>query len=127
MQMEEFHIWLGFFPSEEAINEYFTEIYSEENDDIPINKFAEDQGESFYDHDWLEYSYKDSDNLKILIEGHSYYEDYIDKIIMAARKLGISSANVFIMIDNKEITDPKSIEGDGYKLWYLGIFKCKED
>lgn len=67
MSMEISHIWLGKFPSEKALDEYFEEIYDEDNEDAPLNQFARDQGENFYDHDWVERSFNNVTRLKDLL------------------------------------------------------------
>ena len=51
-------VWVGLFPSEGSFKDYLRESYEEEEDeDAPLSKFAEDMGESFYDHDFLEAAY----------------------------------------------------------------------
>ncbi|MGK7925701.1 MAG: immunity 22 family protein [Spirulina sp.] len=55
--METSHIWLGNFPSADALEKYFAETYDEDDDGTPLNQFAADQGEHFYDSDWVEFSY----------------------------------------------------------------------
>lgn len=124
MPMEISLIWLGDFPSEEYLREYFDENYDEEDDDAPMNKFAEDQGESFYNHDWLEWSYNDSGNLRHLMIHHSYSTDYIEEVMQLATKKELSGINTFIMADKSEFSSPQSIEGETYSLYYIGEFKC---
>ena len=124
MPMETSHIWVAHFPSEKYLDEYFEEIYDEEDEDTPINRFAEDQGESFYDHDWVERSFCDSGDLKDLIINHSYAEDYIEKVIEIANANNLSGVNTFIMADKEEFSSPKSVDGDKYTIWYLGEFEC---
>ena len=123
MTMEISHIWLGNFPSKESYLEYVKESYSE-NDDEPINQFAQDQDVLFYDTDWEESFYDDSSDLKELIVLASYSKDYINRVISDAKTRGIESANTFIIVDKEEIPHPKSIEGENYKLWYMGEYEC---
>ena len=82
MPMDVSHIWLGQFPSEEALDRYFEETY---DDDAPINQFAADQGTAFYDHDWVEYGFNSLGSLRDLVEPHSYSVDSIEQVIEAGR------------------------------------------
>lgn len=125
MPMELSHLWLGCFPAESALETYFEENYTDDrNDNIPLNRFAGDQGETFYDHDWVEYSFNDSGDLRRLIQDHSYSPDYLDQVIALAQARGLTGVNTFIMADQAEFTQPKSIKAEGYQLWYLGLFRC---
>ncbi|HBN74705.1 MAG TPA: hypothetical protein DD473_02560 [Planctomycetaceae bacterium] len=123
MPMETAHIWLGQFHSEEKLVAYLEEQY--DNDEVPISQFAADQNESYYDHDWVEYNFCVSHELFELIDGASYSNDYLDEVIEVAAKIGIESANTFIMADFEEFDKPKSVNTHSYKLWYIGTFKCK--
>lgn len=125
MAMEEVHIWLGDFPSDDALHDYLEEAYDEDDDDAPINRFAAEQEVSFYDVDFLESGFDESGDLKSLIEGHSYSETYLDDLTAAAESEGIEHANTFIMVDAGEIEEPQSVSGDDYQLTYLGIFAAK--
>ena len=124
MPMEKCHIWLARFASEEALDAYFEENYDKEDDDEPINKFALDQGETFYDHDWVERSFEGGGDLRTLIDGHSYSENYIDEVIKLAGERKIEGANAFIMADRNEFENPKAVEAADYQLWYVGVFSC---
>lgn len=125
MAMEEVHIWLGDFPSDDALYEYLEESY-DEDDEAPINRFAADQEASFYDVDFLESGFEESGDLRALIEGHSYNEAYLDDLLAAAENEGLEHANTFIMVDADEIEEPQSASGDDYELTYLGTFVAKE-
>ena len=122
MPMELSHIWLGRFSSNQLLDEYFEEQY--DDDDAPINAFAADQGESYYDHDWVELGFDESCDLRALIVGASYSSDYLSKVISRASELEITTANTFILADAQQFPEPKSVEGEGYKLWYVGAYKC---
>lgn len=123
MPMETSHIWLGQFPSEANLDTYFEETY-DDDDESPINRFAEDQGVGSYDHDWVERSFNNDGDLNTLIKDHSYSTDYIDDVIAFAIAHGIDGANTFIMADHLEVPDPKSCKKEDYKVWYVGKFKC---
>ena len=119
------HIWLGQFASEAALDEYFTERL-DDDDDVPINQFAADQGITFYDHDWVEYSYNSSRDLQTLMAGHSYASSYSQKVMEAVcdrTEFRHIRANTFIMADHTEIPNPRSCQQPTYTLWYVGTFE----
>lgn len=118
-----FDVWLGRFPSRDAYVAYFEENFSGE-DDTPINKFAEDQGVTFFDHDWMEEYYQQSEDLVALITPAAYSKDYIDLVIRDAGARNIGSANTFIIIENDQIPDPRSVRRKDYELWYMGEYNC---
>ena len=124
MPMERSHIWLGTFLSEHALDQYFEENFDDDNDAAPINRFAADQGETFIDHDRVERSFLQTDNLRLLIRDHSYSEDYLEDVIRVAEANAYAEVNTFVMADEGEIAAPKSIDQSDYKLWYLGVFTC---
>jgi hypothetical protein len=120
--METSHIWLANFPSEDYVDSYFEEQF--DDDDAPINQFAADQGEQSYDHDWVERSFNDQRNLRLLISDHSYSSDYLDHVISRAAEMGIKTANTFIMADVNEFPSPRSPKADDYQIWYIGKYGC---
>jgi hypothetical protein len=122
MSMEEIHVWLGIFPSAKALSEYFEESY-DEDDSSPINQFAKDQGERWYDHDWVERGFKENATLKALIRDHSYSASYMEAVVADAQMRGIGSANTFVMADIDEFDAPKTVERDSFKLYYLGRYR----
>lgn len=122
MPMETSHIWLGLFQSEEDFNAYFEEQYDDDGE--PINRFAADQGEMYYDHDWVERGFCDSGDLHELIGCASYSSDYLTEVIDAANELGIGAANTYILADSNEVGDPRTVNTDKHKLWYIGKFIC---
>lgn len=117
-------IWIGIF-EDNAPEDYFVEMYSDD-DDAPLNQFAKEQGETFYDHDWLEVSNVDmseSTDVRSFVSGHSYSDQYVDEVCERARSKGIDSINVFVMcVEEDEFSNPRSATGDGYRLEYLGEF-----
>lgn len=120
--METSHVWLGTFESEDHQDAYFEEEY--EADDTPINRFAADQGEMYYDHDWVERAFCKSGDLRELMEDASYSYDYTQDVIAAAKERGIRTANTFILADAQEFDNPKDVSATDYRLWYIGKFKC---
>ncbi len=86
--------------------------------------YASDQGEMYYDHDWVERGFCNSGDLRELIEDASHSYDYMQDVIATAKELGIKSANTFILADAQEFDDPKTVSATDYRLWYIGKFKC---
>jgi hypothetical protein len=123
MLINDAHIWVAHFESEEALEEYMQEQYDEDDDDAPISKFAADQGESFYDHDLVYGQFHDAPNARKLVEGWGFPEGAVAVIAEAILRLNLPNANTCFVADRDEFSNPKSVKGDGYELWYLGQFK----
>ena len=123
MAMEKSHIWVGKFPSKDAFLSYMEESYHDD-DNQPINKFASDHKISFYDTDWEESFYDESEELVDLVSHGSYSKDYKDDLLKALKSNNITSANTIIIIDKNEIPNPLSIKGENYYLKYLGEYTC---
>jgi hypothetical protein len=120
MRMKISHIWLGQF-GPDAPSSYFEEQYID--DDTLISQFAADQGERFYDHDFVEISFlKDLCQVRTLVDGHSYSQEYLELVVEKASDFGINEANVFVLADRLEFSAPRSVAGSSYRLWYLGEF-----
>lgn len=117
------HVWIGVF-EDNAPEDYFVEQYDE--DDAPLNQFAAEQNEDYYDHDWIEISYLDlaeSEDVRSFVDGHSYCEHYIDDVCIRAESAGLETINVFVLcVQQDEFDNPKTASGDGYRLEYLGMF-----
>ena len=120
-------IWIGSFPSKSLYSQYFQEQYID--DDAPINMFAADQGVMFYDHDFCESEYHNHTikSFDKLIEGHSYWESYIDEAKMAFSANGFEEVNVIVLIWGRKISNPRSVDGKNFRLRYLGRFTCDPD
>ena len=125
--MEVVHVWVGIFDAT-APEDYFKEVYGEDHDP-PLSTFAADQGETWYDHDWVEMSWLDEEDAPTvadLVHGHSYSEVYRQAVVDRAAEMGIESANVFVMADQSEFDSPRSVEKAGIRLQYLGTFEAAE-
>ena len=123
MLINDAHVWVAYFESEDALEEYMAEQYDEDNDDAPISKFAADQDESFYDHDLVYGQFHDSPNARKLMEGWSFPDDSVALVAKAISQLNVPNANTCLIADKDEFSNPKSVKGDGYELWYVGSFK----
>ena len=118
------HVWLGRF-GPEAPDDFFEEQYGRD-DGEPLSQFAAGQGETWYDHDFVEISYFEAmEPVRVLVEGHSYSDCYLDVVADKAASLGIERANVFIWADKEQFSQPQSVSGPGYDLWYLGEMECR--
>jgi len=123
-QMQQIHIWIGTCKSEDMLDSFFEEIYDEEDDDLPINKFATSQDVVFYDHDWVERSFSSNCSIRDLIHPHSYSVNYLEDALARASKFGIETANTFIMADVNDFNTPKTIKRKEMSLSYIGTFNC---
>ena len=63
-------------------------------------------------------------DVRSFINGHSYSDAYIDKLVAKASQLGVKEINVFVLGDKSEFPSPRSAFGEGFKLWYCGEFDC---
>ena len=125
------HFWLGRFPNVERVAAYFHEVYDDCLDDAdidgedwrrtPLSEFARDQGEKWYDHDFMEHGFNPSAaSIKELVAGHSYYDQYEDELTRRASELGLEGVNMFVFISEDQIARPRSVEGADYWLRYVG-------
>jgi hypothetical protein len=119
------HFWLGHFPNEGRVAEYFKEVYGDD-DDEPISQFARDQGAKWYDHDFMGHGFKkDAKCVEDLVNGYSYCEQWSAEIVRRAAEAGLSEVNTLIFISKDEIDKPRSVDGDGYSLRYVGTIRYR--
>lgn len=123
MLINDAHIWVAYFHSEDALERYMEESYDEDNDNAPISQFAADQGESFYDHDLVYAQFHDAPSPSDLIQGWGFPDDAVATVVEAIIRLNAPNANTCFVADKEEFANPRSIKGDGYELWYVGQFK----
>jgi len=118
------HIWLGLFEPD-APERYFVQEYVD--DSTPKSQFGAGQEQRYFDYDFVEISFP-NDPLPVheLVDGHSYSDSYLKTVVQEATKLGISEANVFVLANKDQFDAPRSAEGPGYKLWYLGEYVCRK-
>jgi hypothetical protein len=90
---------------------------------VPISAFARDQDESFYDHDFLEMTYrKAARNFTNLCSGLSFSAYWLEGAHSAYAVAGIARANTVLLAFGEAIERPRSVSGTGYDLHYLGRF-----
>ena len=118
--MDTIDVWLGRFPSRSALKDYFSE--KNDSEDSPINCFAADQGEKFYDHDWLEYHFSEEPDSNFLTYGYYPFGILAIAIQRTAVEQGLTNPNTLIVADRSLITTPKTVKGERYELRYLGEF-----
>jgi hypothetical protein len=121
-ETETSHFWVGRFPKALA-ETYFAEVYPDDEDRerTPLSAFARDQGEGFYDHDFLEYGFSSRPKpVEKLVEGYSYSDQWGAELARRAAEAGLTGVNWFAFISEGEIERPRSVQGDGYWYHYLG-------
>ncbi len=120
------HFWVGHFPDGRRVDKYFAEQY--EDDGSPVSEFARDQGERWYDHDFMESGFsKGAKSILKLVKGYSYYEQWAEELARRAADAGLTGVNMFVFISKDQIEKPRSVKGDGYWLHYLGTIKYRID
>ena len=124
LPMEKVHIWLASFSSKKVLDAYFNEAILDD-DDKSMNRFASDQGEAFYDHDWVEISFNKSGNLSIFIRDQSYSSNYSKELLAAAEERNVTCINTFIMADTEEFSSPCDVSASDFHIWYMGEFNCR--
>lgn len=127
-ETETSHFWLGRFGTEAAAN-YLEEVWDEDDEDrvhTPLSAFARDQGERWYDHDFLEHGfYPKAKSVREMTGGHSYHEQWADELVRRADAAGLTGMNVLIFLSEAEVGKPRSVSGDGYELHYLGTIEYR--
>jgi hypothetical protein len=123
------HFWLGHFPNEKRVAEYVAEVYDDDDEDrehTPLSQFARDQGEKWYDHDFMEHGFKkNAKSVEDLVNGYSYHEQWSAELARRAAEAGLTKVNMLLFISKDQINKPRSVEGDGYKLHYMGTIKYR--
>lgn len=120
-------VFVGTFDSQEVLEQYLEETYDQDEEDAPISAFAKDQGEAFYDHDFVESRFDDSAKSFVeLGKRHSFSEYWLTRAEESYKAKQIGKVNVILLVFGGEIDEPKSASGDGYQLHYLGRFDEEE-
>jgi hypothetical protein len=115
-------VWLGVFASEKHAEAYFEETY---DDELPISQFAREQGQRFYDHDFVERSFHERTNaVGSLLRGHSFSSSFGTSVTERARERAVPPANTVVLVWNHEVQHPRSVRGSDYSLEFLGTFPC---
>lgn len=118
--------WIGVFPSEDSFSEYVGEDpryyeLQDTDDQVPLSKFIQDQGDDWYDHDMIEMGFKaNARSIAELVKGHSYADQYADELARRANEIGLSRVNGFLFIRGGVITEPRSVNKEHFTFWYVG-------
>ena len=126
-EMETSHFWVGRFPEALAAS-YFVERHDQGHDgeETPLSAFAHDQGEKWFDHDFLEYGYSNTaGSVEELIARHSYSDQWAAEFNHRVMEAGLTGVNWFAFISVSEISEPRSVQGDGYWVHYLGAISYR--
>lgn len=92
-------LWLGSVVSKTEFEGYFAEHYDDDDDDAPINEFARDLGQAFYDHDLQELAWHPAPRpINALLAGHSWAESFVDAVIVACREADLNEANAVVLL-----------------------------
>lgn len=125
------HLWIGVF-TDQAPQGFFVQQRGDDDDaddndgDVPRSAFAASQGVVGYDLDFVEISYLSQPvPVATLVEGHSYWEQYIDPVLQWAAHHGVTEANVLVLASEKAFASPRDAAGEGYRLFYVGRYDCK--
>jgi len=116
------HFWIGKFPSDVARGVYFDENseFDIDIEDSYLSQFAQDQGEQFYDHDWIEMSSFKPEELESTVKEHSYSEVWYSKVMDLMAQVPDTDFDTFVMIDAREIAEPRTVDKPNMKLYFLG-------
>ena len=123
-ETETCHFWAGHFP-EEIAGQYFVETRNEDDEGAPVSAFARDQGVPYYDHDFLEYGWGKAEAILDLVSGYSYSDQWGAEFARRASEACLRDVNFFVFITDSEIEHPRSVQGDGYWLHYLGTIEYR--
>ena len=117
MSVDTVNIWLGEFDSQARFTSFMEESYSDDDDDAPISQFAASQGETFYDHDWLESYYSEKGQKDLLRHVPSVY---LHGVEAKMGEIGLKNANALILFYNQWSSPVDKVESP--ELWHLGQF-----
>jgi hypothetical protein len=116
-------VWVGNFESESAFSAYLAETYADD-DATPLSPFASDQGQRFYDHDFVERcDFDRTADLRAAMALCSFATSYIDEVVAAYRQANLPSVNAALLAFGGVIRAPKSVSSAAYQLWHLGRFR----
>ena len=121
-EFEIIDIWVGRFVSEADADAFFEESFTEEGDST--STFARQMRQDWYDQDFVERSYLNASqtDLPVALRQHSFSSSYAQPAATAAGRL--RPFNSVLLVWNKEIEQPLSVEGEQFELQYIGRFDC---
>jgi Immunity protein 22 len=112
-------VWLGKAENKRRYTSFLKEQYRD--DSKPISEFAASQGETFYDHDFVESEFNAKwktldDALLALSHSASYAAELRAKVEAFGYNFTLATLR-------EDFAEPRSYESDGLKLDYLGSFE----
>jgi hypothetical protein len=115
------HCWLGCFPDERRLLDYFRELPGGGGTHSPLSEFARDQGAAQIDREFLEFGFiSGAPSVKELARGRPYHKQFEDGLAERASTLGLRTVNTIVYISEDQIGRPRSVEGEGFWLRYVG-------
>jgi hypothetical protein len=122
------HFWAGRFGSKPLFDSFFKEVYSEDDDETPISRFAESQAEKWIDHDCLEVGFENSDApVEAKLAMYSYADKWLHEFQRRLTAHGLNDVNAVAMCmfndNDPQIASPKSFSGEGFSMQYLGTIE----
>ncbi|MBC8066217.1 MAG: immunity 22 family protein [Chlorobia bacterium] len=115
-------VWVGFIKSKRDFNAYIKEFYGD--DDETISQFAEDQGETFYDHDFVEAEhFGKPKELREVLKPLSHSSGFIDEAARIASSVITFIPNCVFADYDHQFKNPRSVENGGISFMYLGRFE----
>jgi hypothetical protein len=118
MEMERCHFWLARFPDRTKLDDYLRETipYPE---DGPISRFAADQHQKFYDHDFVFAEFDEGGDLQAILRLIQAPDPTSATIIASAQQMSFAP-NTLFAADEYQFSEPTSVVGDSYQLFYIG-------
>lgn len=111
-------LWLGKAEDQAAVDAFFEESY--EVEDAPISPFAVSQGESFYDHDFLETQFNpEFATIDDVLKGVSFSESFADEV---RAKVDEFDFNLSVASFSEDFSNPVSVHSEFLSLTYIGRF-----
>lgn len=126
-EFEIIDVWLCRFPSKADADAYFEENYDEVDDECPISPFAADMDQVSYDHDFMErgeFHDPPMNDAGEAIAPSSFSSSYHAAVVQAFRLRPFAPFNCVLLVWNREIEKPISVDKPGRTLHYLGRFDC---
>ena len=118
MEMERCHFWLARFRDYAEMDEYLREIVPYP-DDGPISRFAADQGQCFYDHDFVFAEFDEGRDLEAILRLIRAPNATSAAIVAIAQGMAFAP-NALFAVDEGEFSEPASVVGESYELVYIG-------
>jgi WD40 repeat protein len=113
-------IWVGQGVTKKQFQSYAVDEDDSEDDDVPLNGFAKDAGDTFYDHDFIEAEWLGAKPkaLGAALGGFSHADSFLDAVLKLGKKKGIDTANALVLLYDTALSPARWPKGS--PLVYLG-------